>query len=512
MKYLDNYIFLTIIYILSFSINFYLPGIQMDVANHFAFIPGIFDASAAKLHHFRLPDNFFDFLDDSYRYPILGGSFYNTTISAYIFAFFFEIFGYTYETLRLANLLRGFIIFVLIFYLLKKISIIGIYRVLFFLLLFSNSDIIFSLKGGTAPWNHLLFFLLGLIFFIKFIHYKKKLANKYYYVFLSGLFFGVSFISYFISIFYILPLVLALIIFNLKEKKDFIYLVSGIFIGTLPLIYSYISVYLISPTLLHDLRPPFVLANNNSILSIKNLFNSLSLLQQGGYHITKSIAGYYHDNNKIFMTLIFIIVQILMLNCLIVRKCNSNERIFFFLTYVIFILFFFGAFILKSLNFHHALTLQIVFYFQIILILKVYTKKLFIYCFIIIIVGFNFKSLSLAHHQLEYNGGHSYFNEKYSTVPLEISKQNNDVIVFTSWGFHLQFLFLTKGKKKYYFTSKLNKIDEILKNNLDIILIGKKNKQITEYLKNNKDVNFQIEIIKSRANMELFEVIKLKKI
>ena len=132
IKYLDNYIFLTVIYILSFSINFYLPGIQMDVANHFAFIPGIFDASAAKLHHFRLPDNFFDLLDGSYQYPILGGSFYNTTVITYLFAFFFEIFGYTYETLRLANLLAGFVIFVLIFYLLKKISIIGIYRVLFF--------------------------------------------------------------------------------------------------------------------------------------------------------------------------------------------------------------------------------------------------------------------------------------------------------------------------------------------------------------------------------------------
>ena len=131
---------------------------------------------------------------------------------------------------------------------------------------------------------------------------------------------------------------------------------------------------------------------------------------------------------------------------------------------------------------------------------------------IIIIIGFNFKSLFLAHDQLEFSGGHSYFNEKYSTVPLEISKQNDDVIVFTSWGFHLQFLFLTNGKKKYYYTSNLNKIDEILKKNFNIILIGNKNKQITEYFKNNKDVIFQIQIIESRANIELFQVIKLKKI
>ena len=31
-----------------------LPGLQMDEVNHAAFVPGILDENAARLHHYRL--------------------------------------------------------------------------------------------------------------------------------------------------------------------------------------------------------------------------------------------------------------------------------------------------------------------------------------------------------------------------------------------------------------------------------------------------------------------------
>ncbi len=73
---------------------------MLDEVNKAAFVPGILNESAALLHHYRLPDNYIDLKDGLYRYPILGGAFYNSVITAYLGLPFYKIFGFSVDSIR----------------------------------------------------------------------------------------------------------------------------------------------------------------------------------------------------------------------------------------------------------------------------------------------------------------------------------------------------------------------------------------------------------------------------
>ena len=74
----------------------------MDEINHAAFMPAALDADAAKKPHFRLKDNIIEneFLKSA-RFPILGGSVYNTTLKAYFGVPFYKTLGFSVISHRL---------------------------------------------------------------------------------------------------------------------------------------------------------------------------------------------------------------------------------------------------------------------------------------------------------------------------------------------------------------------------------------------------------------------------
>jgi hypothetical protein len=478
-------IFILIIYIVSISFimfhwNASLPGLHVDEVNHAAFVPGILDQDAANLHHYRLPDNYFDLKDHTYRYPILGGSFYNSVVTSYLGVPFYKIFGFSISSIRYFHSIIGFLCILLgSFLILRFASLLSAY--IFATIIATNPDFIFSLRSqGAIFWPVILFSLLGIYLLLL----SQKVFNIKYKVsltFLSGVCLSISMMSYFVGIFIVFPIIIYYICFYFdRPVKYFLPLLFGLVIGYSPVLYSIISVYLFNPDLLNSFgMPDFATSSNVATVSLENIRRTIALFNGGlsGFLFTKSIVGNFTSITPILRQVVFTVTVLFGFIFIFTnRKKIFAKTISICITSSIIIIYMIAGFIFKALNFHHLLPLFFILIFQISIFISCrgYLRYLFGVVAVILLVT-NIAGLVHAHNTLEETGGLGYHNEVISNSYKIISTECPGChTVFISWGLHLQFLFLSEGKQKYSFAPRLTSetLEGVLLKFKKIALVG----------------------------------------
>lgn len=465
--------------------NFGLPGIQMDEANHSAFVPGILSQEAAELHHFRLPDNLIDIRDGKHRFPILGGSFYNVTFSAYAGVPFYQLFGFTLESLRIYHGLWGLLGVLLGAFLLKHFF--GyIPAFLFPLIIFSNPDVVFSLRSqGFMFWPPLVFVLIAVHLFLYALNMlgsgnSLKKINLFY--FFSGVCFGFALIAYFISYFIVLP-ILVICCYLLIKKTGFRTMISfffGLLIGYAPFLYALLSVYLIAPHLLTSFgMPEFAQKSNILTFSKDNYLRIINLFWfgLGDFAFSKQVVGHYHSFlSSLRLAFLFIAVAMSAFFAWKGFKNKTGNGLLFLIILAVLLLYIFGMALLKAVSFHHLIP----FIFIICLVVAAFTavigKAKWVAVIIVTVVMLtNTSSLYGAQRTLQITGGAGFHNEHYSSLAAVFATELEGYHpFFASWGFHLPYLFQTKGCKAYSFTSDFTEeaVEQYLHQHNKIAIVG----------------------------------------
>jgi len=506
----------SIISILMGGWNFTLPGLQFDEVNHAAFAPGVMDANAARLHTFRLPDNYIDSKDGLYQYPILGGSFYNSVITTYMGLPFYETFGFSFAGLRYFHGVIGFLSVLLGSLLVARV--VGFLPAYFFaVVVMSNPDFVFSLRSQGAILWPVVLFALGSIHLLLWVPSDLHVRGRSLLVFFSGVCLGLSVMSYFVGAFIVLPILVSAWYYLRKNKRDYIVLLFGLLVGYLPVIYAVVSVFWVNPTLLNRCGlPQFAIENNLHTFSQDNVHRTLLLFIKGfgDFPFTKGVTGTFRVSCVYLRFFFFIAIVIGGIFEIMRRKCSFSQIILFVIICGTFATYLLGAFFLKSLSFHHLLPLFFFLVIQLAVLISIngYTKYLFIPLGIILLVS-NVNTLILAHGSLVRTGGYGYHNEMYQQCDNILSSECDDCFpIFISWGVHLQYLFLTNGQKKFAFIPGITpkEIRDLLVKHGKIALIGSVKDISDVEFSDYGIIDYHSVELRQRDGVGLYKIIMLK--
>jgi len=440
--------------------DFGLPGLYMDEANHYAFIPGILHEQAATLHHYRFPDNWFDYQDKVYRYPILGGSIYNSTIRTYVSIPFFSIAGYSLETLRIFAALTAFA---------GVAAAAGLFGRLFGW----PSALLASIIITTDPTNALLTRSQGGLFWfiVLFValagHALLSAARREkpspWLAAAAGTCISLATSSYYVGVFFAIPLIaIAAVIYRKRLSHFFVLLGSGL-LAFAPIIYSLISIYLKRPDLLdHFGMPSFALKNQIPTFSWANVERLASTLHNAfdTFGFARNIVGQFDtEMGMVRAVAIFAVLVSVLVVYLRRMEGRTQARVLYAGSLASIAIYLVAAFFLKSLTYHHLVPVSILIVLLAASLINQTSKiRLLGMAACAVLLASNVSGLFAAHSQLRHTGGQALHNE---TVSLPAVMFRTTLAgyhpVFASWGFHLQYLFQTEGKSPYTFMTKVNR-------------------------------------------------------
>lgn len=443
--------------------NFGLPGLQFDEANHYAFIPGIQSEEAAQKIHFRLPDNYFDERDGIKRYPIVGGSVYNSPVLAYMGLPYFSIAEHSVESLRLFTSTIA-LISILAFAILLGRLFSWPAAVVSSLIIATDPSHIFLVRAQGAPiWPVLLFWALAANGVLTLVRHKQA---PVWISLITGACIGWSVMAYFLGLFLALPLVLVAAIVLWKRPWHLIVFLTAGLVAYSPAIYAFISIYMENPALLHNFgtpdwaaRPAVGIFSNENLLRLRNI----TIGAFGTYEFANSVTGRFTHGFPYFRMIAFASAFFVVIVVLFKQLgVNRHQRFFFWLIGGIFAIYFTAIFLLKATSFHHLLPVTVLAAVLVGSLFAVQGRIRFAAVLISAILALtNFFALNSAHDRLTETGGRGYYNESYSELtPVLTGPLKAYHPIFAGWGFHLQFLFLTEGKKDYSFIGQ-QQIDSI---------------------------------------------------
>lgn len=447
--------------------NFGLPGLQLDEANHYAFIPGIKSESAARLSHFRLPDNHLDNQDKLLRYPILGGSVYNSPITAYMALPYFAVAGHSVASLRVFSALIGLATILSLAVLAGRIF--GWPAALLAgAIIATDPSHVFSARSQGVPLLPVtLLWALAANFLLTAV---RNPNSSVWPVIAGGACLGFSVMAYFVGIFPALPLVLAAVIALRKRPAHLVlFLLTGL-LAYSPVIYALLSIHAHDPELLRNFgMPDWAEHPAIALFSIENLLRMKTILLGAfGTHAFASwIAGGVEIDLAGPRLLAFGLAICLILVITFLRRSTPiSQRVFYWLFGAIIALHLIGLFSLKATSFHHLLPITMltavacggaVAASGLVRPLAVTVCALLIASNLVVLHG--------VHERLVETGGRGYHNESYSLItPMLAGPLKEYHPAFIGWGYHLQFLFLTDGRVPYTFMWRFQKerIDQLL--------------------------------------------------
>jgi len=458
-------VFLVALWCLMTLWNFGLPGLYMDEANHFAFIPGILSEEAAKLHHYRLYDNWLDYQDGVLRYPIIGGSFYNTEIRPYIAIPFFSVTGYSVETLRLFSSLIALAALLSATTLANRLFG-AVPALLTGLLIILDANNVFSIRAqGGLFWMVVLFASLAGHFLLT-AHRRESpsiLAAAG-----AGACIALAVLCYFVGAALALPLVIVgVAVFRKRISHLVVFLVSGA-VAYSPVIYSVASAYLKDPATLRSFGvPKFAQKKAAPFASSENLDHVYQVLRGafGSFDFARHITTFVTPSNWANLRLLAVALGLTLLPALyffLRRKSaplSGEHRVVQGVFWTTFAIYMLSLFFVRSINLHHLIPLSMFVALYIASMsgagFPIVRKWAIGLSVIMLLVGG--ASTFQAQQALRRVGGSGLHNEVVS-MPADFFRTTLKGYhpVFVSWGFHLQYLFLTEGKSPYTFMSRPN--------------------------------------------------------
>ena len=434
--------------------NFDLPGLQMDEANHYAFIPGIKSEAAAQLVHFRLPDNYIDERDGVRRFPIVGGSVYNSVMGAYLGLPYFAVTGHSQGSLRIFSAGLALVAILAITNLVGTVFGWSAAALAGAIIATDPSHVFSARSQGASIWPVILFWALSANLLL---HSARHRDGSAWAAALGGACLGFSVMSYFIGLFLALPIVAAALIVYRRNLRQLALFIGAGLLAFSPFIYAMISIYIEQPELLGNFGVPDW-AERPSIerFSLENL-SRLKTIVMGSFassDFAGGITGRFSTEAEKLRILAFLIAAGLCALIAVSRRAFAvDQRAFFWLVGAILLLHLTAMFLLKATSVHHLLPVTTIAAAACASTISIqgWFKYLALGICAILLVS-NLASLRAAHASLLETGGRGYHNESYSLAPRMLAGPLKDYHpVFVGWGSHLQFLFLTDGRMPYSF-------------------------------------------------------------
>jgi len=437
--------------------NFGLPGLHLDEANHYAFVSGIKSESAARLHHYRLPDNYLDRKDELSQYPILGGSVYNSPIVAYLGLPYFAVTGHSVASLRIYSALIGLAAILSLATLVGRIF--GWPAALLAgAIITTDPTHVFSVRSQGIPfWPTLLFWALAANFLLTAVRAQKRSAWP---AIASGSCLGFSVLAYFVGFFLALPLVVAAFV-SLRRRP--LHLAAFVLAGLLtysPMIYALISIQVSNPDLLRNFgMPDWTARPSMATFSLENLsrLKTITLGAFGDHDFATWITGHVAFNLTVPRMLAFGLGGGLILMIALLRQNTpTRQTVSYGLFGAILALYFCGLLLLKATSLHHLLPITILAAMACAGAVAARGRiRSLAVAICVLLIASNLFVLNVAQNRLVETGGRGYHNESYSQLaPLLEGPLRDYRPIFAGWGFHLQFLFLTDGRVPYTFVGR----------------------------------------------------------
>jgi hypothetical protein len=454
--------------------QFELPGLQMDEVNHLAFIPGVKSAEAAHQPHFRLPDNLLDHRKPPQRYPILGGSVYNSTISTWLGLPYFALAGHSVGSVRIFWGLLGLAGAIALTSLVGRIF--GWPAALAAgLVLMSDPTHLISIRSqANLFWLVVLFIgLAGHALLSLSRHHQPPI----WLAFLAGVCLGMSVAAYFVGSFLAVPLGLVGLYLLRKRPLAWLAFLGGGLIAYSPVLYALASIYLINPAILANLgMPDWAARESIPVLSLNNLSRLVTITTGafGSHTFATSIAGSVKpDLTGLRMILYAILVAVTLWT--LTRRDEHTRRAWFVSITAMLLVYFSALFLLKATSVHHLVPLTLLAALLCGSLIGLDDVRRWIgssLCLLLVVTN-----LIVAHaifQRLGETGGQGYHNEYHTHIATTLTGPlANHHPVFTTWGFHLQFLFLTDGQHPYTYLGDADheRIENLLRDHRSLALI-----------------------------------------
>ena len=469
-----------------------LPGLYMDEINHAAFAPAIVDKRAADKPHYRLPDNI---LGDQSRYPILGGSVYNSVIDTYLAIPMYQFLGFTLVTHRLweITMCAGLLLlFQLLAYRLFQAPLVACAVTS---CLAIDPLFIFQVRSNAYLF---VLMLVGVFGVLLGLHHCWR--NKSMPVFVAvtiALGTGVALSSYWVAgAVLAVPFLAATYLAQRYGRLTVLIIATVVFM--LPYVYALLSIYLQAPQrLAHWGMPQFAInAQSQAPLSMPAKLGSagqeyLSYLGAGHYFGPRrplTFTGVSHLKGGTLKAAILLSAVALVIADVFVRIWRGDQdkdRVMFMASAVAapLLCFWILLIVFASVSFHHLLTTLPFVYLALGYVCdrawsllrgsRASLQKAAALALPVIMLAVSFTQQEQVIAALRRTGGVGVFSERISQIPVLSSQYYpRSLLVFPDWGFHLPFLYLTAGKVPYAapFGDPHNWMKSILPKRKDIVI------------------------------------------
>lgn len=438
--------------------NFGLPGLYFDEVNHYAFIPGILSEEAARLPHYRLADNWLDLQDGQKRFPILGGTIYNSLLRTYIGLPFFLVAGFTTETLRIFSALIGLAA------LLSSASLIGrtfgwLPALLFGLVVLTDPTNVFSLRSqGGLFWMVIFFsFTAGHALLSA---WQRRDRPPWWTAVVAGASIALAVASYFVGAFIAIPLVACGIAVYWRHPRMLLLFVGAGIVAYLPVLYALASIYLQTPQQFSNFGHPSLVKERPPMLGVENVRKALWKLEAawGSHRFAAHVVGGLPADYARLRVAALVAVVVAWAVAAARRSIGSPvQATIMTVLLVASAIYVIAVLALGSLNLHHLIPLGVMAVMAASCLVSIRGMSRIVgLAAVAILVVTNSFSMAGAHSSVQRTGGNGYHNETYAFAAYAMTTDTyrDHYPVFAGWGFHLQFLFQTRGERPYAFMAR----------------------------------------------------------
>ncbi len=440
--------------------DFGLPGLYFDEVNHYAFIPGLLSEEAARLPHYRLADNWLDLKDGVRQYPILGGTIYNSLLRTYIGLPFFLAAGFSLESIRIFSALLGLAA------ILSSASLVGrlfgwLPALLFGLVVITDPTNVFSLRAqGGLFWMLILFATLAAHALL--VAWQRRELPPWWTAIVAGASIALAVASYFVGVFVAVPLVACgIAIYWRHPLRLAAFLAAGI-IAYSPVLYALWSIHMHTPQHFANFGHASLDPSRPAMPFAEGLKKALDKLQGalGSHRFAGSIVGGLpRDFSLLRITALVAAIATWLVVAARGRIGGKPRGLFLVVIAFVATIHVLALLKLTSLNLHHLIPFSVLLTMAVCCLAAIPgIPRVVAACVVAILLATNSIAMSDAHTSLQRTGGRAYHNETYS-LPASLMTEEayrDHYPVFAAWGFHLQYLFQTRGERPYAFMAKPN--------------------------------------------------------
>lgn len=516
-----------ILYVVTGLAEVELPGVYMDEANAAAFSPAIASPAAQDKHHFRLPDNIWG---NQSRFPILGGAIYNSVVESYLGVPFFETFGYSTASLRMFHWSIG-AASLLLFQLLSLKLFRPVIASLVASTLALDPAITFGLRHTSTGCVLLdIPILAALLMLLRIISTRECSART---ATLLGALIAAPIAVYFIAIPIVAPVAILSAVLLWRQRRILPFVIGG-FVAYSPILYAYVSIWIQAPAYFNNFGMPGFALNAQAAAPANPVVRLVeSAAEFWMFFSTDFLVQFTGARNLPFMTTrgliictLFVLAAFVSLG--LVAKFRFRNQMHWFAacsTWLPVALFICLGSVFSAISFRHMVAVLPFCYLAFGFLLHQAVEKDWksasrrastlagIAAFLVIVNLISFAHQRIIVGALRNTGGIGRSNEYVSKINLLVPQIFPDSrIVFAGWGYHLQFLYLTRGRVPFdmRFSPPFNWVPQLMQKHgpLAICLDLNSVSELEKFAVDNA-ITHEVHVIHSRQGLPVYAIVRV---